>query len=29
MLLGSENSPYAFTNRGYYEQYELENNVIY
>lgn len=33
MLLGDENSPYAFTNRGYYEQYgeqyELENNVIY
>lgn len=33
MLLGDENSPYAFTNRGYYEQYgeqyESENNVIY
>lgn len=33
MLLGDENSPYAFTDRGYYEQYgeqyELENNVIY
>lgn len=33
MVLSDENSPYAFTNRGYYEQYgeqyESEYNVIY
>lgn len=33
MILGDENSPYAFTNRGYYEvyaeEYEIENNLIY
>lgn len=33
MVLGDENSPYAFTDRGYYEQYgkqyEADNNVIY
>lgn len=33
MVLGDENSPYAFTDRGYYERYaelyEAENNVIY
>ena len=33
IVLGDENSPYAFTDRGYYEQYgeqyEADNNVIY
>lgn len=33
MLLGDENSPYAFTDRGYYEQYgeeyEAEHNIDY
>lgn len=33
MLLGDENTPYTFTDRGYYEQYaemyEADNNVIY
>lgn len=33
MVLGDENSPYAFTDRGYYEQYgeqyEADNGVIY
>lgn len=33
MLLGDEKSPYAFTDRGYYEQYgekyEADNDVIY
>lgn len=33
MILGDENSPYAFTDRGYYEQfaeeYERDNNLIY
>ncbi len=33
MILGSENSPYAFTNRGYYEQFaeefEKDNNFNY
>lgn len=33
MVLGDEESPYAFTNRGYYaqyaEQYEADTNVIY
>lgn len=33
MLLSAENSAYAFTDRGYYEQYgeqyEADNNVIY
>lgn len=33
MILGDENSPYAFTDRGYYEayaeEYEIENNLIY
>lgn len=33
MLLGDENSPYAFTERGYYEQYgeeyEAEHNIDY
>lgn len=33
MLLADENTPYQFTNRGYYtrfaEQYEQENNIIY
>lgn len=33
MVLGDEKSPYAFTDRGYYEQYgeqyETDNNLIY
>lgn len=33
MLLGDENSPYAFTDRGYYEpyrkQYEADHHAIY
>lgn len=33
MVLGDENSPYAFTDRGYYEQfseeYEADNDLIY
>lgn len=33
MVLGDENSHYAFTDRGYYEQYgeqyEADNSVIY
>ncbi len=33
MVLGDENSPYAFTDRGYYEQYgeeyESEHNIDY
>lgn len=33
MILGDENNPYAFTDRGYYElceeQYETDNHVIY
>ncbi len=33
MILGSKNSPYAFTNRGYYEQFaeefEKDNNFTY
>lgn len=33
MVLGDENSPYTFTNRGYYQQYgqqyEADYNAIY